>query len=65
MRILGKQLLKLNFLVLTKIKHGSLHPYLNEGKQLAPNGHLKSRQKLMAQLTNTMFLLLLVPRGYY
>jgi hypothetical protein len=65
MRILGKQLLKLNFSILTKIKHGSLHPYLKEGKKLAPNGHLKSRQKLMTQLTNTMFVLLLVRRGYY
>jgi hypothetical protein len=61
MHIHGKQLLKLNFSILKKIKHQSLHPYLKEGKQLAPNGHLKSRQNLMAQLTNTMFVLSLLP----
>jgi len=31
-----------------------LHPYLKEGKQLVPNGHLKSRQKLMAQFVTTL-----------
>jgi hypothetical protein len=39
------------FTNLNKTKHGSLQPCLKEGKQLTPNGCLKSRQKLMEPST--------------
>jgi hypothetical protein len=51
--------LKLNLQVLTKAKHGSLQLYLKEGRQVASNGYLKSKQKLMVPLTNIRFALLL------
>ncbi len=57
--------IKAEFLSLKKNKTWNLHHYLKKGKQLTPNGHLKSKQKLMAKLTNTMFVLSLMQCGYY
>jgi hypothetical protein len=50
---------EVNLQVLTKTKHGSLQLYLKEGRQVASNGYLKSKQKLMVPLTNIRFALLL------
>ncbi len=58
MHMFGMYPLKLNLQISTKTKHGSLQPSLKEGRQLTPNGCLKSRHKLIEPSTYAGFNLL-------